>query len=198
MLFRSVVADEVFVDYRLESGDVATDLAVDAPCLAVTLGGLSKSIGLPQLKLGWMIVGGPQDVREAALSRLELIADSFLSVATPVQVALPALLERGRSIRAAIHDRVSINLSTLRHVVAEFDPCDALKVEGGWAAVIRVPATRSEDAIVLDVLERENVLTYPGFFFDFRHEAYLVVSLLVAPAVFAEALPRVLRVATTP
>lgn len=193
----ALVADEVFVDYRFEATSIATDLAVGAPCLAVTLGGLSKAIGLPQLKLGWMVIGGPADVREAALTRLEIIADSFLSVGTPVQVALPALLEKGLVIRAAIHDRISTNLSILRAVVTQFDACDPLTVEGGWAAVIRVPATRGEDAIVLDVLERENVLVYPGFFFDFRHEAYLVVSLLVDPSVFAEALPRVLRVATS-
>jgi aspartate/methionine/tyrosine aminotransferase len=116
-------------------------------------------------------------------------------VSTPVQVALPDLLTRGVGIRQAIHERLRTNLSILRSVATEWSQCDVPPVQGGWSAVIRVPATRSEETLVLDILEREGILVYPGFFFDFRHEAFVVLSLLVEPEVLAAALPRVFRMA---
>ncbi len=192
----ALIADEVFADYTLEAAERACDLAASSRCLTVSLGGLSKSIGLPQLKLGWMVVGGPEDEREAAMQRLEIVADSYLSVSTPVQLALPALLDRGRVVRDSINFRIATNMSVLREVATQFDRCDVPHVAGGWTAVIRVPAVRSEESLVLAILEREHILVYPGFFFDFRHEAYLVVSLLVASELFRACLPRVLRVAT--
>jgi alanine-synthesizing transaminase len=196
----ALIVDEVFADYVLEArgGEPrAQNLAAHSPCLTVSLGGLSKSVGLPQLKLGWMVVGGPEKERQAVLAGLEIIADSFLSVSTPVQVALPQLLERGAVVRDSILQRVTANMSSIRKLAGEFPACSVPLVEGGWSTAIRVPALRSEEALVLDVLERERVLVYPGYFFDFRHEAYLIVSLLVVPDVLQESLPRVLRVATT-
>jgi aspartate/methionine/tyrosine aminotransferase len=197
----ALIVDEVFVDYPLEARDAARDSARDragqSACLTVSLGGLSKSVGLPQVKLGWMVVGGPSKQRDAALSALEIIADTFLSVSTPVQVALPHLFARAAEVRDAIHARVRANLSMLREVAREFVQCDVPLVEGGWSAVIRVPATRPEEALVLDLLDRERILIYPGFFFDFRREAYLVVSLLVPPEVFRTSLPRALRAVTS-
>jgi aspartate/methionine/tyrosine aminotransferase len=196
----ALIADEVFADYLLEARDATNpvrDCAARSPCLTVSLGGLSKSVGLPQLKLGWMVVGGPSGQRNATLSALEIIADTFLSVSTPVQVALPQLLARGAGVRDAIHARVRSSLSTLRDVAGAFVQCDVPLVEGGWSAVIRVPATRSEESLVIDVLEQERILVYPGFFFDFRREAYLVVSLLVPPDVLRRSLPRVMRAATS-
>jgi aspartate/methionine/tyrosine aminotransferase len=191
----ALIVDEVFADYALEAAAPMTDFAVDAPCLTFSLGGLSKSAGLPQMKVGWMLVGGPAEERARALSALEIVADSFLSVSTPAQLALPRLLADAGAVRAAIHERLRLNLSALRDVAAGFVSCDVPVVDGGWSAVIRVPATRSEESIVLDVLERESVLVYPGFFFDFHHEAFLVVSLLVPTETFKNALPRVLEVA---
>ena len=193
----ALVADEVFADYRLDADDPLTDLAASASdCLTFSLGGFSKSLGLPQLKLGWMVAGGPADLRDAALARIELIADSFLSVGTPVQVATASLLTRGAGIRTAIHARVTGNLALLRRVARDFPACEVLRVEGGWSAVVRVPATRSEEQVVLDLLEQERILVHPGYFFDFHHEAYIVVSLLTAPDVFADAVPRLLRAAS--
>src|SRR6185503_8252104 len=146
--------------------------------LSFTLGGLSKTVGLPQLKLGWCIAGGPPAERDAALDALELIADSYLSVGTPVQVAAPQLLREGGAIRAAIHTRVRENLAALRAAAARYPACEVLKVEGGWSAVIRIPSTRPEEDLVLDLLRRERILVHPGYFFDFAREAYVVVSLL--------------------
>ena len=192
----AIVADEVFAEYPLDTQTPATEVARDVGVLSFTLGGASKSLGLPQVKLAWTIVGGPARDRDQALSALELIADTFLSVNTPVQVAAPDLFRGGASVRRAIHQRVSRNLAVARDVARAYPACDVGRVEGGWSAVVRVPATRSEEALAVDLLQREHVLVHPGFFFDFPHEAFVVVSLLPAEDVFRGAFERVLRTAS--
>jgi alanine-synthesizing transaminase len=191
----ALIVDEVFVDYVLDASAPVTDIATRAGVLTFSMGGASKSLGLPQVKLGWTVVGGPPAERAAALERLELIADTFLSVSTPVQVAAPDLLARGRAVRDAIHLRVRRNLAAARQLAANHPACSVLPVEGGWSAVVRVPATRSEESLMLDLLQRERVLVHPGYFFDFAHEAFLVVSLLVPESEFADAFARTLRFA---
>ena len=191
----ALIVDEVFADYVLEAGAPLTDIAARADVLTFSMGGASKSLGLPQVKLGWTVVGGPAQDRASALEGLELIADTFLSVGTPVQVAAASLLERGATVRAAIHARVRANLATARRVAAAHPSCSLLPVEGGWSAVVRVPATRGEETLVLELLARERVLVHPGYFFDFEHEAFLVVSLLVPEIEFADAFARALRFA---
>jgi alanine-synthesizing transaminase len=188
----ALIADEVFADYPLDVTNPLTDVAARDEVLSFTLGGLSKSVGLPQLKLGWCIVGGPQLERDAALSALELIADSYLSVGTPVQVALPELLARGAVIRTAIQERVRRNLATLHIAVGRHPACDLLRTEGGWSAVVRVPATRSEEQLALDLLHAERILVHPGYFFGFPRGAHVVVSLLPSPDVFEDAIARLL------
>src|SRR6185503_12431221 len=183
----ALIVDEVFADYALEADAPITDIAARADVLTFSMGGASKSLGLPQVKLGWTVVGGPAGDRASALEGLELIADTFLSVSTPVQVAAAALLERGAAVRAAIHARLRANLATARRVAAAHPSCNLLPVEGGWSAVVRVPATRGEDTLVLELLARERVLAHPGCFFDFEHEASLVVRLLVTEAEFVYA-----------
>jgi len=131
---------------------------------------------------------------DEALAALELVADSYLSVATPVQVAAAQLLRAGAAVRAAIRQRIQQNLDALRAAARGFPACEVLRTEGGWSAVVRVPATRPEERLVLDLLERERILVHPGYFFDFPREAYLVVSLLPPPALFADACARLLRV----
>ena len=191
----ALIVDEVFADYVLDAEAPVTDVAARADVLTFSMGGASKSLGLPQVKLGWTVVGGPAAERAAALDGLELIADTFLSVGTPVQVAAPALLERGAAVRAAIQSRVRDNLAAARGIVSAHPACDLLPVEGGWSAVVRVPATRSEESLALDLLSRERVLVHPGYFFDFEHEAFLVVSLLAPAAGFADGFSRTLRFA---
>ena len=188
----ALVADEVFADYPLDAVHPLTDLAARGEVLSFTLAGLSKSVGLPQLKLGWCIAGGPRRERDAALAALELIADSYLSVGTPVQLAVPRLLDAGTSVRAAIQKRIRRNLTTLRAAVSRYRACDLLRTEGGWSAVLRVPATRSEEQLALDLLRTERILVHPGYFFDFPREAYMVVSLLPAPDLFEDAVARLL------
>jgi aspartate/methionine/tyrosine aminotransferase len=148
------------------------------------------------LKLGWIAVGGPPADRDAALAALELIADTYLSVGTPVQLAAAGLLDRGSAVRRQIHARVRDNLALARTIAAAHPACELLHAGGGWSAVVRVPALRREEDLVLELLRRERILVHPGFFFDFPREAFIVVSLLPPPDIFDDAFARVLRVAT--
>jgi aspartate/methionine/tyrosine aminotransferase len=161
--------------------------------LTLSLGGLSKSAGLPQVKLGWIGFGGPAAKVDAALAAFEIIADTYLSVSTPVQVAAPSLIEHGALVRAQILARAQQNLATLRTLAAAYPSIAVLPVEGGWSAVLQVPAVRSEDALALELLDQDDVLVHPGYFFDFPREAYVVLSLLPPPTVFEPAVTRVLR-----
>jgi alanine-synthesizing transaminase len=194
----AIVADEVFADYSLEVSSPLTESVMNLDVLSFTLGGASKSVGLPQIKLGWMVVGGTQPERVRALAALEIIADTFLSVGTSVQGAAPSLLKGGAVIREQIRRRTALNLARARELARECPSCTILPIEGGWSLVARVPAFRSEDALALELLERERVLVHPGYFFDFPHEAFIIVSLIVPPDQFGDAFGRALRFACTP
>jgi aspartate/methionine/tyrosine aminotransferase len=188
----AIISDEVFADYQLSMNAEAIDDSTFAGCLSFRLGGLSKSAGLPQVKLGWIAVDGPDALVAAALERLELICDTYLSVATPVQVAAASLIEGGAAVRAQILARVRRNLETLRGVVGGRSDVTLLEPQGGWSAVIQVPATEPEEQMVLRLLGDRRVLVHPGYFFDFSREAFLVMSLLPEERVFAEGVARVL------
>ena len=189
----ALIVDEVFADYVFQSHRPLTDIAARSEVLSFSLAGLSKTVGLPQLKLAWIVVGGPQHQREAALAGLELIADSYLSAGTPVQLAAAHLLTAGGSVRQAIQVRVRDNLERVREIVGRFPACELFRVEGGWSAVIRVPATEREEEMVIRLLEHEHVLVHPGYFFDFPREAHLVISLLPETEQFEEGVGRLLR-----
>jgi alanine-synthesizing transaminase len=193
-----LIGDEVFADYKLDPAESATHVLAGGDVLAFSLGGLSKSAGLPQLKLGWIGFGGPSDQVDAMLAAYEIVADTYLSVSTPVQSAAADLIESGAAIRAQIVARVRRNLESLRALAAAFPAIDVLRVEGGWSAVIQVPAVQSEERLVLDLLDQDDVLVHPGYFFDFPREAFVVVSLLVEPATFDRAIARVLARAAGP
>jgi alanine-synthesizing transaminase len=184
-----LISDEVFLDYPLDGS--GTSLVRD-DVLTFTLGGLSKSAGLPHFKLGWIRVSGPG--KREALDGLELIADHFLSVATPVQAALPELLRIGPKIREQIAQRTRSNLRLLRDRFAALPAVAVLPAEGGWSAVLRVPRLMTDEELSLLLLER-GVLVQPGYFFDFAGEGHLVVSLLTPTGVFEEGLKRVAEVA---
>ena len=184
----ALISDEVFSDYAFSADPQReTMVANRGNALAFSLSGLSKVAGLPQMKLGWMVASGAG--AEEAMSRLELIADTYLSVNAPVQVALPKLLEVGSGIREQILARTAGNLWRLHHVLAR-SPANPLHVEGGWYAAIQMPRTRSEEEWAANLLGRQEVLVQPGYFFDFESEAFLVVSLLTPPGVFDEGLQR--------
>lgn len=188
----ALISDEVFADFTLElAAPPLSSLALpDAPALVFALGGLSKSLGLPQLKLGWIGVAGPAALRQAALERLEILGDTYLSVGTPVQTAVPALLTRLPALQAPLRERVRGNLAALRQALTPGLPASLWRAEGGWYAVLRVPATLPEEQRCLRLLERHAVLVHPGFFFDFPREAFLVLSLLPEPADFVEGVAR--------
>lgn len=187
----ALIVDEVFADYLFDE-EVPSAANRRTPALTFRLGGLSKSAGLPQVKLGWIAVDGPAALADAALERLDLISDTYLSVSTPVQVAAPELIARGGEVRGQILSRVRGNYDALRTIAAGDPAVEVLRADGGWSAVVRVPSTRPEEELAIDLLEHAGVLVHPGFFFDFPHEAFLVMSLLPEPEAFAEGVRRVL------
>jgi len=190
----ALIGDEVFAEYVLDAELPRTSsVLTQRQALTFSLGGLSKGLGLPQLKLGWMVASGPEELVRSALERLEIICDSYLSVATPVQAGLPALMREGAAIRTGIRDRVTRNYRALLKAAPQYPSVDVLPAEGGWYAVIQVPAMQSEESLVLQLLEQDRVLVHPGYFFDFPREAFLVVSLLPRPEVFDRAVTRALE-----
>jgi alanine-synthesizing transaminase len=193
----ALVGDEVFADYLIDPRADRAGVLDQDDALTFSLGGLSKSVGLPQMKLGWIAAAGPAPLVDAALRRLEIVCDAFLSVSAPVQHAVGTMLGAGRRVRDAILGRVTDNLAALTALAGRFPAASVLRVEGGWSAVVRVPATRSEETMVVELLERDHVLAHPGYFFDFPGEAYVVVSLLPRPDEFREGVTRLLRRTST-
>jgi aspartate/methionine/tyrosine aminotransferase len=191
----AAIADEVFSPYTagedpMRVRALAAEATFTARVPTFALGGLSKSCGLPQLKLGWIAVAGPPADADAALARLSLVADTYLSVSGPVQEAAARLLAVGRDARAAIAGRVAANRAALAAALPPSSPCSALASEGGWSAVVRVPATRTDEAWAQALLVEDGVLVHPGYFFELRGGAFLVLSLLPPPDVFAEGVRR--------
>ena len=198
----AIIADEVFGDYELDQGAAAAaGRVLDEPggpgsnhgALAVSLGGLSKSVGLPQVKLGWMAFAGPDALVREALERLELVCDTYLTVSTPVQAAAAELLERAAPVRAQIQARTAANYRSLVEQTASVPACRVLHAEGGWYGVIQVPTLEPEEDLAVALVERAGVLAHPGYFFDFPRESFLILSLLPGEQAFAEGVGRVLR-----
>lgn len=186
-----LISDEVFFDFGLmDDPSRAGPAAASGEALAFSLGGLSKSAGLPGWKLGWIRVGGPPDLRRRALAALEMVADSYLSVSTPVQRALPGVLALASRIQAEILGRVRGNLATLRAALADVPAAELFEPAGGWAALIRVSLPVSDEELALGLLDRVGVLVQPGYFFDFLTDDFLVVSLLPKPDRFAAGVER--------
>jgi alanine-synthesizing transaminase len=194
----AVIVDEVFAPYafaRPPDAPATVTALSDLPALTFVLGGLSKAYGLPQLKLGWLAALGPPALVTAALTRLETIADTYLSVGTPVLRALPRLLALGAEIRADIEARVFENRRALAAAVAG-TPVTWLPSEGGWSAILRMPAIVTDEAWALTLLQGDSVLVAPGYFFDLDHAGVgttLVVSLLSPPAQFAAGIERIVK-----
>lgn len=188
-----IISDEVFGDYgndRHREGRASSLLTASADVLTFVLSGFSKVLALPQLKLGWTVVLGPGAVE--ALARLEVVADTYLSVATPVQLAAKALLSHRAAIQAAIRSRVAANLAVLRAALGSSSAASLLEPEGGWCAIVRVPRVQDDAAWIADLLA-EGVLVQPGFFFEFDGPGYLVVSLLPPLPEFAAGADRLAR-----
>lgn len=182
----ALISDEVFMGYAFASAadDISAPLECDS-ALTFSLNGLSKSAGMPQMKLGWIAINGPERECAAARERLELILDTYLSVGTPVQRALPKLLRIGAGLRDQILARVEHNFQTACELVLGL-PCQVLHIEGGWSAIIQLPKTLSEEAWVSKLIEERETIVQPGYFFDMASEAFVVVSLIARPEIFRE------------
>ena len=192
----ALVVDEVFGDYAFGPlpDDRRPSFAGERHALTFVLSGLSKVVAQPQLKLGWIAVSGPSSLVAEAMGRLEVIADTYLSVSTPVQLALPEILARRGPVQAAVRARTAANLAALDAAIAaagEHAPVRRLPADGGWYAVLEVPRTRDEDAWVELLAREDGVIVHPGYFFDFAEEGTLVVSLLPEETAFREAITRV-------
>jgi alanine-synthesizing transaminase len=181
----AVIADEVFLDYP-HDGLPRSSFAHNQEALTFTLSGVSKISGLPQMKLAWVAVSGPAAAVGAALDRLEIIADTYLSMNAPIQLAASALLDQRKTLQPAILDRVRGNLAELDRQLAQHKTHQRLQVDGGWYVILRVPVTRSDEELAIALLRQSSVLVHPGHFYDFPTDGYLIISLLTPPDEFRE------------
>ncbi len=186
-----MIADEVFLDFSLKESHAVSFAAKHKP-LTFVLGGLSKICGLPQMKLAWIAVSGPAHEKTEALARLEVIADAYLSVGTPVQLAAPALFATRAAFQAQVMARVRANLRELDAQLSAQSECNRLLCEGGWSAILRIPATQSDEDLAIALLAKEGVYVHPGHFYDFARVGHAVVSLIVPEDEFAQGIKRTL------
>ena len=186
----AVIADEVFLDFSL--GAAAKSFVGNTGALTFTMSGISKISGLPQMKLAWLVSSGPEAMRREALARLEMIADTYLSLNAPIQLAAPVLLHARAAFQQQLMARVRTNLAELDAQLTKEKRFDRLNVEGGWYAVLRVPATRPDEDLAIELLEKHDVYLHPGHFYDFPGDGYLVVSLITPEQDFREGVGRVL------
>jgi aspartate/methionine/tyrosine aminotransferase len=189
----AIISDEVFLDFDLHA-KANHSFAGEAKVLTFVLSGLSKISGLPQMKTSWIVVSGPAAQRLGAHKRLEIIADSYLSMNTPVQLALPGLLATRASFQQQLLNRARSNLSALDAQLTARPSCSRLAVEGGWNVVVRVPATQSDEEFAISLLSQQGVLVHPGHFYDFPQEGHLVLSLITPQAQFADGVRRLLSI----
>ena len=183
--------DEVFLDYP-HDGALRPSFVSNPDVLTFTLSGVSKISGLPQMKLAWVTVSGPLQIVNEAMGRLEVIADTYLSMNAPIQFAAATLLEQRKHVQPLILDRVRMNLAELDHQLAGQKASQRLQVDGGWYAVLRVPATQSDEELAIDLLRHASVLVHPSHFYDFPNDGYLILSLLTPPGDFREGTKRIL------
>jgi aspartate/methionine/tyrosine aminotransferase len=188
----AIVSDEVFLDYTLE-GPPHNSFAGNARALTFTLSGLSKLAGLPQMKVAWLLTSGPEVLAAPAVARLEVIADTFLSMSAPIQHALPTLLAQRNAFQHQLRVRLRANLKELDRQLADQKLVERLEVEGGWYVPLRVPATRSDEEFAIELLEKQSVLVHPGHFYDFPGDGYLVLSLLPTREDFRTGVRRILK-----
>lgn len=189
----ALVVDEVFLDYA-HDGAARSSFALNDRALTFTLSGVSKISALPQMKIAWVAASGPEDRKKEALARLEVIADTYLSMNAPLQLAAPALLDQRKAIQPLLLDRVRNNLSELDRQLDHQKTCERLRVDGGWYVVLRVPALQSDEDLAIDLLRKVAVLVHPGHFYDFPKDGYLVLSLITPAEAFREGIKRILGV----
>jgi alanine-synthesizing transaminase len=188
----ALIADEVFLDFRLDAGVRAT-LASNAHALTFVTSGLSKIAGLPQMKMAWLLVNGPAAVKSDALQKLEIISDTFLSPNAPIQLATPHFLNHRQEFQKQVLRRATANLRELDRQLARQKACERLHVAGGWYVILRIPVTQPDDEFALALLTEQGVYVHPGHFFDFPNEGHLVLSSITPQPEFAEGVRRILQ-----
>jgi alanine-synthesizing transaminase len=189
----ALIVDEVFLDYA-HDGAPRTSFVANAAALTFTLSGISKISALPQMKLAWVAITGPKDLTAPATARLEIIADTYLSMNAPVQLAAQVLLEQRKQVQPVLLDRLRVNLGELDRQLTATPSCTRFSVEGGWYAVLRVPAVQGDEELAIDLLRKMAVAVHPGHFYDFPSEGHLVLSLITEPDTFREGIARLLQV----
>ena len=189
----ALIGDEVFLDYEVEAS-AEDSIAFSNGCLSFALSGLSKICCLPQMKLAWVVFNGPALLREEARNRLEVIADTYLSVNAPIQHALPELLAQRSAIQSQVVSRVKENLAFLDKQLSAVPSIERLRVEAGWYAVLRVPATKSDEASAIELIESAGAVVHPGHFYDFSQDGFLVISLITPSNHFREGVAALLTV----
>jgi aspartate/methionine/tyrosine aminotransferase len=189
----ALIVDEVFLDYA-HDGTRRASFVSNSDALTFTLSGVSKISALPQMKLAWLATSGPEETVAKAGERLEIIADTYLSLNAPVQFAAPVLLDQRKHIQPILLDRLGVNLAELDAQLAAHSACTRLQVEGGWYAVLRVPIRGTDEELAIDLLRKMGVIVHPGHFYDFAGEGHLVLSLIAEPDVFREGIARLLQV----
>jgi alanine-synthesizing transaminase len=189
----ALIVDEVFLDYAHDSG-WRRSFASNTDVLTFTLSGVSKISALPQMKLAWMVSSGPSEIVDAAGSRLEIIADTFLSLNAPVQHAAAVLLDQRKLVQPILRERLCANLAELDRQLADRPSCTRLLLEGGWYVVLRVPALETDEELAIRLLREASVSVHPGHFYDFPNEGHFVLSLISEPATFREGISRLLQV----
>jgi len=188
----ALIADEVFLDFGLQ-GETPATFVSSSQTLTFTLSGISKICGLPQMKLAWIVLSGPQELKQQASSRLEVISDTYLSLGAPTQLALPDWLETGRRFQEQALERMKSNLAELDRQLGKQLVSSRLVVEGGWCAILRVPSGATDEELSVQLLESEGVQVHPGHFYGLPERGFLVVSLLTRIEVFAEAIHKALK-----
>jgi aspartate/methionine/tyrosine aminotransferase len=192
----ALIVDEVFLDYA-HDGAPRPSFVSNANVLTFTLSGISKISALPQMKLAWVVTSGPEELVTQAGARLELIADTYLSLNAPVQLAAPVLLEQRKQVQPLLLDRLRVNLGELDRQLVAGPACTRFNVEGGWYVVLRVPVVQSDEDLAIDLLRKMAVLVHPGHFYDFPSDGHLVLSLITEPGVFGKGVSRVLQCLAT-
>ncbi|HEV7219988.1 MAG TPA: pyridoxal phosphate-dependent aminotransferase [Terriglobales bacterium] len=192
----ALIVDEVFVDYSHDSP--RESFISNEEALTFTVSGLSKISGLPQMKLAWIAVSGPDEKVKMAMGRLEVIADTYLSMNAPIQLAASVMLDQRKKVQPQVLDRARANLQDLDQQLGTQRSCKRLDVEGGWYAVLRVPVTRSDEDLAIELLRKTSVLVHPGHFYDFSDDGYLILSLITPPTDFCEGIRRILATVNLP
>jgi alanine-synthesizing transaminase len=192
----ALIVDEVFLDYA-HDGSPRPSYVTNTDVLTFTLSGVSKISALPQMKFAWLAITGPDAIVRDASARLEIIADTFLSMNAPIQLAASVLLDQRKRVQPILIDRVRVNLAELDRQLQHHPSCVRLKTDGGWYVILRVPVVATDEQLAIRALREAQVSVHPGHFYDFAGDGHLILSLITEPSIFRGGLSRLLKLITS-